>query len=342
MKNKTFRNYYIFSVIGTLLISFYPLHMGFKVVTDMIINGVVKGEDYPKYVIPYTPISLAVIIGVLFMPLIIKIVKKCAFLIGTLLSLAVFFISEIIIENMVIVEKSVLADWQMYMCIFTEPERVKIKAGDIPIGSDNSVAMILSGDYNPMYKLHFYLISVVIIISLLNCVYGFGQMIKNKDKNRLIALMLQAISSTLFLGLCILACFTAFYRTGDIYVSPLSAFLMGLFFVVFGITMGIFTGSFLHKKNIFLSVIIPSIVAILTTIFMYVGEMILLSGNVYRFGVSPLFSGLGKLTLAPIDIVIIFLSGCITMLIMSIVVQFEKVNTADFTEDEEIEIYDFK
>ena len=60
--------YWLLALSCTVLISFYPLMMGGRVITDMIMNGTVLKEDYPKYIIPYTPIAFAVITGVLFMP----------------------------------------------------------------------------------------------------------------------------------------------------------------------------------------------------------------------------------------------------------------------------------
>ena len=48
---------------------------------------------------------------------------------------------------------------------------------------------------------------------------------------------------------------------------------------------------------------------------MYIGEMILLNGNLYRFGRGFLFEGLGKLVLAPADLLVIITSGAVTWLI---------------------------
>jgi len=42
----------------------------------MITHGTVYAEDYPKYNIPYTPISLSVIFGVALMPPLTKITKN--------------------------------------------------------------------------------------------------------------------------------------------------------------------------------------------------------------------------------------------------------------------------
>jgi hypothetical protein len=50
--------------------------MGARVVSDMITHGTVYAEDYPKYNIPYTPISLSVIFGVALMPPLTKITKN--------------------------------------------------------------------------------------------------------------------------------------------------------------------------------------------------------------------------------------------------------------------------
>lgn len=326
MKNKSFIKYYILSVIGTLLVSFYPLYMGVKVVRDMALDGVVQAENYPKYVIPYTPVSLAIIIGVALMPLMIKFAKKSALLPATVLSVGVFLASELMLENMVIVEESMLGDWQMWMCTVPSWASETVR---------RTAAEVLVGDYNPMFKLHFYVIAILIILSFLNCFYGFGQMIKTKDKSRLVPLVLQSVFSVLFLELCIIACFTAFFRGYSLFISPLSGFLMGLFFVTFGVTAGVYIGSFIYQKSRKIAVLIPSAVAIATTILMYIGEMILLDGSLYRISGNTDFfrriviGGL-EIQLAPVDLMIIILSGLFTGLIMLLIT---KKNTADIIEE---------
>lgn len=97
------KKYYIFSIVITLIASFYPLYMGVRVVSDMITKGTVMKEDFPKYIIPYTPISLAIIVGVALMPLIIKYAKKFSLLIVSSISMIVFFVSEVLLESQVIV-----------------------------------------------------------------------------------------------------------------------------------------------------------------------------------------------------------------------------------------------
>ncbi len=300
-----FKKFYLFSVIGVLLASFYPLYMGVKVIADMIRNGTVLAENYPKYIIPYTPISLAIITAVLLLPVLMKHAQKYALAAASAISIIIFFASELLLESKVIVTSTVtttLESWQMFMC-YVPPEGYQTRTW--------RAVDVLIGDYSPAFKIHFYIISVVLIFALLNIFYGFAQIIITKNKSRLKALVIQSVSTAMFLGLCILACFTAFYRDGEITVSALSAVLMSVFFVVFGVTAGVYIGSLMIGKKKVLSVLLPSIIASVVTLIMYIGEMILLSGHLYRFGSGFLFDGLAGIVLAPIDILIITASGCI-------------------------------
>lgn len=292
-----------------LAASLYPLYMGVIVVTDMIRFGTVYAESYPKYIIPYTPIALALIIGVAIMPLLFKIAKKHTLFAGSAISVIIFFISEILLESQVIVTTTVattLESWQMFMC-YVPPEGYATRTW--------TEVDVLIGAYSPTFKIHFYFISLILILSLINCIYGFAKMLKSGDSNRKKALILQAISSGLFLGLCIFACFTAFFRAGEITVSPLSAALMVVFFMVMGITVGIYACSLLLGKRQSLSVVVPSVAASAVVLVMYIGEMFLLSGNLYRFGDGFFFKPLGVLVLAPADIVVVLLSGVSVYLI---------------------------
>lgn len=318
MKNKSFRKYYLFSCVGVLLASYYPLSMGVSVISDMITDGTVFKENYPKYIIPYTPICLAVLIGVLIMPLCMKLFQQFALVGGSVSATGAFFALEILFEQKVVVTTAEtvikLEDWQMFMCYMPPGgwgETITTYKTQTPVD-------ILMGNYNPAFKLHFYIISVVLILSILNCLYGFGQMIKSRDKKRLKSLILQSVCSLIFLGLCILACFTAFWRDGNILVSPLSAALMTIFFILLGVTAGVYTGSFLLGKQKFVSVWIPALVACVMTFLMYVGEMILLHGHLYILGTGFLFDSIPGIVFAPVDLLIIVVSGCVTALIFAL------------------------
>ena len=154
-------------------------------------------------------------------------------------------------------------------------------------------------------------------------------MVLNENYSRKKSLIIQAITSLLFLGMCIWACFTSFYRKGELLVPAISAILMIVFFVVLGTTMGVFVGSYtLGKRKIF-SLIIPSIISCIITILMYIGEAILLNGNLYLFGKGFIFEPLGKIVLAPVDIFVIILSGVITLIICILLNKQQNMQTKE-------------
>ena len=321
MENKKFKNYYLLSLLGVILASCYPIYMGITVIVDMIRYGTVYAENYPKYIIPYTPIALALLVGVALIPVALKYFKKYALLFGTVISTVLFFAFEFILEKLVVVTRTVtetvgwvdvskLEDWQMYMC-YIPPNSFEERTW--------TEVDVLMGEYSPAFKLHFYIISIVLIISILNCFYGFAKMIQTGDKSRCKSLTIQSIASGAFLGMCIWACFTAFYRNGDVKVSALSAILMSAFFVLFGVTVGIYVASFTLNKKPLLSVWLPSMSAVIVTLVMYIGEMILLSGHLYRFGDGFFFAGIPGIVLAPVDIVVIIASGVVAAIIANAV-----------------------
>ncbi len=316
METKTFKKYYLFCLLGVLLASGYPIYMGISVIADMIRYGTVYAENYPKYIIPYTPIALALLVGVALIPVEMKLFKKNALLLGTAVSTVVFFAAEFLLERMVTVTRTVtgifstLEDWQMYMC-YVPPNLSEERTW--------TEVDVLMGEYSPAFKLHFYIISVVLIISILNCFYGFARMIESGDHSRRRSLVVQSIASGAFLGMCIWACFTAFYRNGNIQVSALSAVLMCVFFALFGVTVGIYVASFTLNKKPLLSVWLPSILAAVVTLIMYIGEMILLSGHLYRFGDGFFFDGIPGIVLAPIDMTVIVASGAVAALVANAV-----------------------
>lgn len=309
MNRKNYHKFYIFSLVGVMLVSFYPIYMGVRVVGEMIQNGAVPLEEYPKYVIPYTPIAIAVILGVLILPVFQRLSLKWSFPFGAAFSTGIFFVAERLMETKILVQSDglvYLESWQMALC-FVPPEQYQTRTWE--------AVDVLLGGYSPAFKLHFYLISVILIVSLLNCFYGFAQMIRLGDCARKKALTIQAVTSIVFLGMCIWACFTSFYRTGELTVSHISAVLMAVFFTLLGVTAGVFVGSFTLGKKDKMAIWFPAVVSVLTTLFMYIGEMILLDGNLYLFGSGFFFNGMGRLVLAPVDLLVILLSGGITALI---------------------------
>lgn len=305
----TGKKFYLLSLGATLLLCIYPIIMGAKMLAAYVREGYVHADDYPKYVIPYTPIAVALILAVALMPLAVKLCKKFALPAVSFFGVGMFLLMETLFEQITVFDvREGLANvgsWQAYLCVVT-PEAME------SIEFRQTLGEGLAERYSPAFKLHFYLIAILIVLSVLGVIYGFSKMVREKEFARKNPLFLQAAAVTLFIGLCILACFTAFYRTGEILISLRSSLLMGLFFIVFGGSAGLYAGSLLYFKKPWLSRLLPALIALATTIIMYVGELVLMGGELFRFGEGFFFAPLFGCPLAPVDFLVILLSGLCT------------------------------
>jgi hypothetical protein len=307
------KKFYVSSLGIIFLLSFYPLAMGVQILTAYISHGYIDAADYPKYVIPYTPIAIALIVSVAALPLAVKLCNKFALSVVSILGVGLFLLFEIIFESVTVFSvKEGIADigsWQMYLCVAPMQviETVEFR---------ETIGQALSERYSPLFKVHFYLISILIVLTVLGVVYGFSKMIRENNYIKIKPLIIQTAAVAVFVALCIFACFTAFYRTGDINISALSAWLMSVFFIMFGITAGTYSGSLLYFKKPVFSRFIPSLIASAATVLMYVGELFLMDGELFKFGRGFFFQPFAMLPFAPVDYAVIAASGVITYLIL--------------------------
>jgi hypothetical protein len=298
----TYKKFYVISLGALSLACAYPIYMGIAMLMSYINKGFVDVVDYRKYVIPYTPICIALIVSIALLPVVFKLTKKYTLLAASALATTLFFIAEIYFEQIEVRAINImyqLQGWQLSLCMVTPEVQ---KSLGVPIYAQN----------NPAFKIHFYIISIVIILTVINVIFGFSKMLREKEYDKKRPLIAQAVTAAVFIGLCIFACFTAFYRTGTINISKISAMLMSIFFIVFGISVGVYVGSIFYGKKKLLSVVIPAIAASITTIVMYIGELILMGGSLFKFGNGFLFEPLGEIPYAIIDFIVIFLSGIVT------------------------------
>jgi hypothetical protein len=301
-----YKKFYLISLGVLILACSYPIYMGAVTLASYINNGFIDVGVYRKYVIPYAPICIGLISSVALLPVAFKLCKKYTLLATSVIGTTLFFIAEICFEQIEVRALDFmykLQGWQLSLCMVT-PEVQKFIGK--PIYAQN----------NPAFKIHFYIISFVIILSVINVIYGFSKMLRENVYDKKRPLIAQAVSAAMFIGLCIYACFTAFYRKGTINISAISATLMGIFFIVFGITVGVYVGCIFYGKKKLLSVIVPAIASAITTVLMYIGELILMGGVLFKFGKGFLFEPLGGISFAIIDLIVILLSGIITYLLL--------------------------
>ncbi|MDE5862797.1 MAG: hypothetical protein K2H34_00430 [Lachnospiraceae bacterium] len=308
MKNQ-YRKFYLLSLLILTALSLYPIYMGITAFFTYSQNGFLQSEEYPKYIIPYTPMCIAIIAAALLLPVCYHFSKRFAALLDAVIGVSLFLGGELFFEQIKVMDSLQtlpLDSWQYSLCVAT-PEVLR-SIGE-PIYARN----------NPAYKLHFYLIAIVIILSVIGILYGFTRMLKEGLVKSRKSLIVQTICTVMFISLCILACFTAFYRNGTRYISPLSACLTGLFFIVFGVTFGSCFSCWMHGKKRLLSIWLPVLVSTATTIVMYIGEFVLMDGALFVFGKGVFFEPLGRIPFSPCDIAIVLVTAGISYILNRLV-----------------------
>ena len=341
----TARKVHFISLAAILLASAYPIYMGVFMLAAQIRDGGVDVTAYPKYVIPYTPISAALIACAALLPLAYKYCKKFALPVLSVLGILLFLAVETGFERMTVfdtvyeqvdvtaaaAEASIIEEatevpvdvgaWQYYLCAVLPPmppdEMEPMPPDEIESAQPGEPEQIttanpLLADYSPVFKLHFYMISIIMIISVLGTAYGFYRMYREQSFKRKKPLIAQLVLVAAFIGLCVLACFTAFFRNGEQIISPISAVLMTLFFLVFGVTAGIYAGTWLYGKRKLFSMLLPSLGAVLVTLLMYFGELVMMRGGLYQLGKGFFFEPFASTPFAIADMLVMLSSGLLT------------------------------
>ena len=351
MRVNSNKRFYIISVAALAVLSAYPLINGIRMAYISIINGAIEPEQYAKYVVPYAAICAALLWFAILQPVFMKL-KRFAFPVGITTSFGVFFAVESFFESMQIhvagmtlIDASALtpdtasiggltADaWQAALCIASPPLR------------EQSLTYAILDRYyyvagDSTYKIHYYLISLLLITMVCGLICGAAKMLRDDGRaawrqntgqdvpvtadKLLKPIFLRGASAAALIALCVFANTTAFFRKTAPIQTPLASALTGLFFVTLGASAGVYAGSYLLKKGKRLGVGVPVLISVCAAALMYAGEAAMMRGNLYRFGIGWFFRGLPAISLAPIDILIVLLSGASTWLILSAARKNEK------------------
>jgi hypothetical protein len=98
-----------------VLASVYPIFMGVVIQCGYMKNGLIHVEDYQKYIIPYTPICIALILSTSLLPLIFILCRRYTLPAVSLLGTIIFFITEYFYEQIRVIggaNEMPLESWQ--------------------------------------------------------------------------------------------------------------------------------------------------------------------------------------------------------------------------------------
>ena len=316
---KSAKRFYWTTLFFLLLLCAYPIAMGVRIVVIQLQNGEILPEDYTQYVIPYAAVCTSILLTVFLYPLLSKL-KKFSIWVASIFGVGLFIALELYMEGITINSPKAQStlQWQLLSCIGT-----------------TQAMQAFQKLYDNTFKIHYFLISFLLILLIVGVVYRFGIVVTSRDRSKRRLLIVQIAFTILFILFSLLANVTAFFREAVNYLTPLSSILTGSYFIVMGVTFGIYLAGFLEGRNWFVSVFLPALAALSVTSAMYYGEYRMLDGVLYRFGYTKFFQPIPYTVVAPADLLIIVASGAITAILISVIRVFcnkNKKNT-DSMED---------
>ncbi len=318
--NKEYKRFYTVSLIALVALSAYPLYHGGRMLALSLANGALEPDQLARYVVPYAAVCAGLVLFAALQPLLLRL--RGRWVLPSLMAAVygVFFAIEQVLENIQINTNGLasiqgshpaprLDMWQAMSC-YISPEAVKAaELRERAFIGENGFYYVVG---NSAYKIHYYLISLILIVMACGLIYGLGRMFRDRDYAKKKAVILQGVSLAVLVSICAFANLTGFFCTTAPIQTPLASVLTCLFFVLLGLAAGVYTGSFLVGKGKSAALWIPSLTAAGVTVLMYVGEAVMMDGGLYRFGSGWFFAGLPGISLAPVDILIVLLSGSLT------------------------------
>ena len=335
VRDQNYKRFYWLTLAVLFALSAYPLINGVRMAYISISDGAVEPDQYARYVIPYAAMCVAVLIFAAFLPVLHKM-KHAPFAIGLAGAYAVFIAVEqfmerirIKTEGMTLIDPASLSvdpavnvppvavdAWQASLCIVSPRAREQSKAFD----AGGRIFYTMADDY---YKIHYYLVSFILIVMVCGLLYGIGRMIRTGDGEKRKPLILQGMAAAALVSLCVFANTTAFFRQADPIQTPLASALTCLFFIMLGAAAGVYAGSFLLKKGKTAGLALPVMISVVIVILMYIGEAAMMKGGLYRFGTGWFFDGIPLIALAPVDILVVLAAGAVTWFVLNLARRFE-------------------
>jgi hypothetical protein len=305
---KSVKRFYWTVMLFLLIISAYPIGAGIRIIVLHFRNGSIQPDDYAQLVIPYAAVCSSILITIMLYPLLSKL-RRYSVLAASILGLGLFAGMEWYMEGLTINAPMAYSafQWQLIQNI-----------------SITDAILAFHKLYDNTYRIHYLLISLLLILLVTGIVYTYEKVVSSKDQARRNILYLQIFLTVLFVALCVVSNITYIFGETDDYLTPYSSVFTRSFFVLAGLASGVYLAGLLIEKNRLVSIIAPAAAACLITAAMYFGEYKILDGVLYRFGYANLFQHTPVSVVTPANILIILLSGLLTVLLVEVICKYSK------------------
>jgi len=216
-------------------------------------------------VIPFAAVSAAVLIGFLLLPMLRKMYVAKRGIISSVIAVCIFFALSLYAEM-------ISARLDVIFIVMTSRMRRSVEG----------IAAL--ADYMTIpwtVRLHYYIFSIVLILALLNFLYGLADALYRGEKLSKKAIALQGGAVACYALAYFFVRAMQFKDYDTLLLTSSSVLNAAVCFILAGIAVGLYSGSF--SKFAGLGKFISSILSSATVVALYAAEYAMLQGNLYSY-----------------------------------------------------------
>ena len=277
---KTFKRFYFITAIILFGLSIVPFWHFSLLLLEYFFWG--RTEFNIIFIIPFMAVSASILLGFLLLPFLKNISLCKSHIIILLFSTTAFSGLSLLTERIVSLNEINILLRSRRMPL---PGEVEGLMAGIPVA----------------IRIHYYIFSIILIISVLSWLYNFAQTRYANGRHGKRFLVIQAVATIcyalayFFVRVVQYENFAIRHITWGSVINAAVCFMLAAFF------MGLFSSSFLKSK------IIPPLVSVLTGVLLYAAQYFMLDGQFYLYSESIFISFLLRILIVTIPGIAVYL-----------------------------------
>ena len=285
---KTFKRYYFTTVLILVGASLLPLWHFSLMLKQYYFGG--WTEFNITLVIPFMAVSVSILLGFLLLPLLKSISVRKSHLIMLLYSVTAFCGLSIFAET-----------------ISTRLDVLRILIPTRRWRPPDEIAEMVSNAGIPLtIRIHYYIFSIVLIVSILSLLYNFAQTRYADGQPGKRFLSLQGVTTSCYALAYFFVRVVQYENFATRQITPGSTINAAVCFVLAALVMGLWGISFLRFTKY--TKTIPPLIAVLTVFLLYGAQYLMLDRQFYLYAESELVSFLLRIVIAIVPGALVYLS----------------------------------
>lgn len=263
MKSKEFLRYYVITVSILTGVAIVPVFNFAIMVCSFSIN---QRADYNILaVIPFTAVTVAILFGFMLLPLLRDMPPRKRQIIASALAVFIFCALESTAETLA-----------------ARLDRLHVVMTHRKMLTPEEITALARGVRFPLeIRLHYYIFSVILVLCVLNFLYGLANMLHADGKPGKKVVVLQGMATACYALAYILVRVMQYEDYATMRLTWSSVLNAAVCFTLAALVVGLYAGSFMRLEG--RGKIVPPLLSVFTVISLYFTEYAMLDGEFYSY-----------------------------------------------------------